>query len=871
MAKKVRRLYRQFQPTNYALDLSFDVGAMTFSGDVTIEGQKVDRPSERLTFHQNGLKTTAAEIIFHDKRGDRTIGVKRINNQKSFDEVRLHADQTLYPGKYTVKLTFNGAITRPMNGIYPSFFEHDGVEKKLIATQFESHHAREAFPCIDEPEAKATFDLTLTTPAEVTVIANTPVKAEKQYASKDGGLTANGAGAGTTTTPLFKQTTFEPTPKMSTYLLAWVFGDMKHLEAKTKDGVVVRTYATPANIAYTQFALDCAVKTLEFYNDYFGIAYPLAKCDFIALPDFASGAMENWGCITFREQALLVDPQNTSLGMKQYVANVVAHELTHQWFGNLVTMRWWNDLWLNESFASWMSYLAVDHLFPEWQVWTQFTVDEQQPALKLDSLLNTHPIEVSINHPDEIRTIFDAISYEKGASVLQMLHTYIGADNFRDGLRLYLSRHAYGNTETTDLWQALAEISHQPVQTFMRAWTSQAGFPQVQAEVTDTELTLKQQRFYLNPATKKDTGAVWPIPLHSSIALPKELLKKQTEVIKLPADHHQLMLNKDRGGFYQVTYNATHLIKLGEAVRAGRLQPTARLALLSDSFEAAKAGMLSTTDALKLLESYVHESSVVVWDIISANIGSIRAVMDDDDLRESLKPFLRKLAAEQLERLGWEEKPDEPHFDTLLRPSILGMASVGEEPSVVKEARRQFDAMEKPEDIHPDIRGVIYGTIARTGNEKDFDKLVAMHNASTSSEERITLAASITGFKQKPLIERALKMIDSSDVRLQDAAYWIAYSFSNRFAREMAWDWMTSNWQWLDENMGKDLSFYRMPNYAARSFTDPAFLPKFKAFFGPMEKLPAFDRPIKQAIETIEWQSAWRKRDLATIKAFFKA
>jgi puromycin-sensitive aminopeptidase len=874
MGKKVRRLYRQFQPTNYTLDMQFDVDAMTFAGSVAIDGQKVDRPSERLTFHQNNLKITSAEIIFHDKRGDHTIPVKRINNQKTFDEVRLHADQILYPGKYTVKMNFEGTITRPMNGIYPCFFEHDNIQKKLIATQFESHHAREAFPCIDEPDAKATFELSLITPAGGTVIANTPVKAVKEYASKDGGYLASNAKPGSST-PLYTQTTFEPTPKMSTYLLAWVFGDMKYLEAKTKEGVVVRTYATPDNIEYTRFALDVAVKTLEFYNNYFDIPYPLPKCDMVALPDFASGAMENWGCITFREQTLLVDPKNTSLGMKQYVAMVVGHELAHMWFGNLVTMRWWNDLWLNESFASWVEYLATDHLFPEWHMWTQFAVDEQQPAFRLDALDNTHPIEVTINHPDEIRTIFDTISYSKGASILQMLYTYIGADNFRDGLRLYLRENAYGNTEGADLWDALGRISGKPVKSFMHAWVSQAGFPVLHATIDDEKVELQQERFYTNRANikdaKKDLDTVWPIPLLPSQDLPAELLKTQSDQFKLKAAHQHLQFNSGLSGFYHTLYNPSHLYRLGECVKAGRMAQLDRLALLSDAFESAKAGYMSSVDAVKLLEFYVNEDSTVVWDIIAGGVGNIRTVMDDDKLREDLKPFIRKLVAKQLERLGWQAQQNEPYFDSLLRPTILGMASVGEEPSVVLESRRLFDAMQNPEDIHPDLRGVVYGTIARTGDAKDFDRMLAMHNASSSSEERLTLTGAITGFKQAPLIERALAMISSDEVRLQDAAYWLAYSFGNRYARDMAWDWMTANWQWLDDNMGKDLSFHRMPNYAARSFSDPAFLPKFKAFFGPMEKLPSFERPIKQALETLEWQSAWRKRDLTAIKAFFKA
>ena len=868
MAKKVKRLHTQFRPENYDLELSPDRDGMTFVGKVTIRGQKLGRPTERLTFHQKGLKITSASIVKHDKKGNQNLEVSRVNNQNSFDEVRLHTKDMVYPGSYTVTLEFKGDITRPMNGIYPCFFTHGDQDKQLVATQFESHYAREAFPCIDEPEAKATFDLTLTTPAGETVISNTPIKKQRRYTSKDAVQTLSPAKAGTTT-PLYQVTTFETTPKMSTYLLAFVFGDLKYLEAKTKDGVAVRTYATPDNVQHTGFALDVAVKCLEFYNDYFGIPYPLAKCDFIALPDFASGAMENWGCITFREQALLVDPKNTSLHLKQWVANVVAHELTHQWFGNLVTMRWWTDLWLNESFASWMSYLAVDQLFPDWQAWTQFIVDEQGLALKLDALEHTHPIEVEVKHPDEIRTIFDAISYEKGASVLLMLHDYLGAKDFRDGLRLYLKRHAYGNTDTVDLWAALEEVSKKPVKEFMGAWTSQSGYPIVQANISGGKPSLSQERFYLNPAAKKQ-AATWPIPLLTSTSLGFDTLGKAKQAIKAAKLPDDFLLNKNQTSFYRVIYDSKHLESLAKAVKTGRLDDLDRLGLFSDSFEAAKAGYGSTLDALKLLEAYADEASAVVWDIIAANIGGIRIVMDDGQVRAGLKPFVRQLTAKQLQRLGWEEKPSDSHFDRLLRPTILGLSSYGEDPGVVKEALARFQQMKKPADIHPDLRGVVYGTAARTGGSAEFEKMLALHHSSKNSEERVTLAGALAGFEQPEIIKQALAEITSSNVRLQDAPHWIAYCFANRHARRATWQWLGENWDWLVKNLGNDLSFFRLPIYAGRGFSDAKFLPEFTAFF-ESRMSPAFERPVKQAIETIQWQAAWKQRDLAAIKQHLKS
>lgn len=873
MGKTVTRLYEQFQPSKYNLHLTIDEEAMTFTGIVTMWGKKVGKPTKRITLHQKDLTVQKARIVKLDKSGEKVKehDVIRANTHQKYEELRIHTDDMIYPGEYWISVEFSGKITRPMNGLYPCFFTHDGQEKKLLATQFESHHAREVFPCIDEPEAKATFDLALTLPNTENRVTIANTAAHKPMIEGDQITTI-----------------FDTTPIMSTYLLAFVTGEMKYLEAQTKSGTIVRTYATPDKIELTQFALDVSVKTLEFYEDYFGIPYPLPKCDMIALPDFASGAMENWGCITYREHALLVDEKNTTLGTKQWVAMVVAHELAHQWFGNLVTMRWWTDLWLNEGFASWIEYLAVDHMFPDWNMWTQFNVDEQQQALKLDSLEHTHPIEVPVNHPDEIRSIFDAISYSKGASVINMLHDYLGPEIFRDGLRHYLDRHKYGNTDTIDLWQALEEISGKPVKAFMHAWTSQPGFPVLHATIEDESIELRQERFFLNPTHTPLEPSYWPIPLLANTDLGKDQIN--TEVLSLTAsDTHTLKFNSGQSGFYRTTYNTSHLQHLGELIKRGRLDPTERSGILSDTFETAKAGESSTGDALQFLSNFVNETDYTVWDIIATALGGIRTVMNDGELRELMKPYTRKLIHTELERLGWHKTDTDNHFDLLLRPIILGMAAAADEPWVIEHVQKVFKEIHEvdevePElrstitnkslkrggEIDPDLRGVVFGTIARLGGKDEFEKLVAMHNESSLSDERLTLSAAITGFEQPELIDKALAMINSEHVRLQDVAYWIAYSFLNRHARAKTWQWVQANWKWLEDNLGNDLSFYRMPVYVARVFSDTSFIAEYKAFFEP-KLSPALDRSYNQGLEMLEWQSAWKERDLKEITAFFTA
>jgi puromycin-sensitive aminopeptidase len=847
--KKVVRLYETFKPDSYILELNLDPKGKKFNGTVTIRGQKTGRPSQRLTFHSKDLNVTSAILHKVNKKGSNTDGteikVDRINLQKSFDEVRLHAAEMLYPGEYHVVLEFNGVITDPMNGLYPCYFTIDGKKKYLIATQFESHHAREVFPCIDEPEAKATFDLALITPTSKTetVIANTPVRST----IVEGGLTT---------------TFFETTPIMSTYLLAFVHGEIGHKEAKTKSGTLVRAFATLDKVEQTDFALDVAVKCLDFYEDYFGIKFPLPKSDMIALPDFASGAMENWGLITYREQCMLVDPENTSLPTKQYVAMVVAHELAHQWFGNLVTMRWWTDLWLNEGFASWIEYLAVDKLFPEWDMWTQFIVDEQQSAMKLDALDNTHPIEVPINHPDEIRSIFDAISYNKGASVIHMLHGYLGADNFRDGLRHYLKQHAYKNTDTLDLWQALEDISKKPVKQFMHAWTSQPGFPIVSVASDGKKTHLSQERFYLDKPAKK-SPLHWPIPVLGSAEAPESFKGAVDEYTTASASK----INKGQSGFYRTVYDPASIAEFASIVV--NFSPLDRLGLLSDSFEAAKAGYTPLSSALQLLAAYEAEDNSAVWDIIAMNIGEIRRAMDDDTVREAIKPFIVKLTARELERLGWEEKETDSHFDKLLRPTIIGLNAGADEPLTVKKCLDRFDKMKVPEDIPVDLRGVVYTTAARNGDSKTFDRLLQLHNETTNSDERTTLCAALTSFKQPVLCEKALALINSDDVRRQDAMYWLAYSFGNRYAKDAAWKWMVKNWDWLEKELGSDLSFSRTPIYAGRSFSNPEFLKAYNDFFKD-KQTPGLMRAIKQGEELLKWQIAWKQRDLAAIQAFLQ-
>ena len=838
--KTIKRLLEEFIPSTYNLSLDIsNRSTRTFTGTVVITGNKVtDNPT--LSLHAKGLTITSALI-------DDQAATFELSTD---DELRLIAS-SISKGEHRLKISFSGNITDPMNGLYPCYFYLDGHDEEILATQFESHHAREVFPCIDEPAAKATFDLELITEKGITVIANTPIKTQHD---------ANNTIA----------TIFETTPRMSTYLLAFVAGKLAHKEATTKNGVKVRTYATPDKVEKTSFALDVAVKTLDFFNEYFAIDYPLAKCDLIGLPDFSSGAMENWGCITFRESCYLVD-EYSSIAIKQYAALVVAHELAHQWFGNLVTMQWWDDLWLNESFATCIEYLAIDQQFPDWQLWTQFYDNETAHALDRDSLATVQRVRQPVSDPEEIRTLFDgAIVYAKGASLLRMLHEYVGAENFRDGLRVYLDRHQYHNAEASDLWQALSEVSGKNIERFMQPWISQAGHPVVMIEAQDdARVHLSQERFLSNPKEKADPTTLWPIPLLSNGQIDTEILENQQADFQVTSTDLPFFLNQGHTGFYLTQYNQKQLQALAVTIQDGKLGIVDRLGLLSEAYDLAKAGRQSTGSMLTLLAAYRQESAEPVWGAISSAIGALKLLVNEDPTyKPRLQHFVANLAQLQFQRLGWEAIQDEPYFDALLRPSIIGLMSYAEGPAVIAHALKVFREAKQPEDIWGNIRGTIMVVAARNGTQADFDRVKNWYHTQTSAELRIQLAAGLSATRNTQNIQGLLAALTTKAIKLQDLFYWFIYLIRNPAARQLTWDWMVKNWEWIEEKFKNDMHYDDFSTYAASAFSTAEELAQYKDFFEPRLDNPALKRSILQGVESIESRLLWRERDLSSVQDF---
>lgn len=829
----VNRLITHFVPENYQLSLELRRASREFEGTVTITGTS-PTDSNHISLHAKDL--TVSSVTVDGREAPYSHG--------DHDELRItHPGVT--QGDHVVVVAFSGVITDSMHGLYPCYYEHNGEKKELLATQFESHHAREVFPCIDEPEAKATFDLTLTTETGITVLGNQPVEWQRVENDK-------------------LVTSFQTTPRMSTYLLAWVTGELHHKTARTSSGVEVSVYATPAQRPEAlDFALEHSVKSIEFFDAYFDTPYPLAKCDQVALPDFSSGAMENWGLVTYRETALLADPATTTVASKHYIATVISHELSHQWFGNLVTMKWWNNLWLNESFATLMEYIAVDAIHPEWNVWLDFSSNESIMALRRDAIDGVQAVQVDVDHPDEISSLFDgAIVYAKGARLMRMLQEYIGHDAFRAGLASYFKEFAYSNTEADDLWRHLSEASGQNIAHLMNSWISQSGYPVVRV----TPDGLSQKQFFIGPHEESDK--LWPIPLgaESSEDMPALL---ETRELHLPIADDERLNIKDASHFI-THYSPDHLGRL--MAKLATFDEIGRLQLLHEQTLLARGEVVSSAELIPLLQAYQEETAQSVWDIMAIALKELRKFVETDDAAEAkLRAFSAQLARPQFERLGWNIQPGENESDTKLRSLIIGLMLYGEDPAV--EARCQELFATGIESIDPELRHLVIGAaVKHSTDDAVVADLFAHYKSTTSADLRDDICAGLTSARKIEHIHQILETItDGTVVRRQDVFRWFAYLIRSRYAREATWQWMTSHWDWIEESFAGDKSYDYFPQYAANGLTTQDQLEAYKSFFEPKRRIPALTRAINLGITEIEARVALIEKDKAAVISALKA
>ncbi|MEX0932217.1 MAG: M1 family aminopeptidase [Candidatus Saccharimonadales bacterium] len=738
-----------------------------------------------------------------------------------------------------------------MHGLYPSVYKHGGQEKTILSTQLEASHAREVLPCIDEPEAKATFTLSLTIPKNQTALSNTPVKK----------ITESGK---------LITVDFETTPKMSTYLLAFAVGNFEFARKKIPNGPEVRVYAAPGHKERLNFALKTATKFLNFYNDYFGIAYPLEKLDLVAIPSFGAGAMENWGLITFREEALLIDEEHSSLVSKQQVASVIAHEIAHQWFGNLVTMDWWTDLWLNEGFASFMECYAVDAVFPKWKIWEQFVSGEYTGALRNDSLLNTHPVEVPVDDPEEINEIFDEISYHKGASIIRMLHNYLGDKDFRRGLKHYLKKYSYANAQTAQLWQALEEKSNKQVVKFMEAWTKQSGHPVVTVNrLKDKTIKLQQHKFIASPLERKQPQLIfWPIPINSVFHKEEILLTERRAKWNTGSGKDSLKLNQGQSGFYQVNYSPRLLKELLPLVGNQKLEPIDRLGLLSDSFEMTRAGLQDIENYLDLLYSFKKEDNPQVWNVIYYHLATFLKLFGSNATLESLvKSLGEDLTKELYKKLGWTVGENDSEFTRLLRRNVLALSLRIENKDAINTTYKLFNQKTKNKELHPDIRGIVYQGLAKRNTKSGYNDLLKLYRSAMLAEERNRLIGPLCSYEDKKLFKQSLGLIKDPEVKLQEKTYWISSCLMNRHNNQLAWSWLQNNWEWYLNLFRNTHDVGSVISSIGYTFQDKKVAREVAKFFDK-NGYGGITRSVDQAIETIKLQAEWVERDQDALRKY---
>ncbi|CAJ1201364.1 Aminopeptidase N [Companilactobacillus paralimentarius] len=820
---EITRFYDKFQPSRYDVFIDINRGTKQISGKTVIDGEaKV--PS--ISIHQKYLTIETVQADGKDVP---------FTTDDDNDAINIDLPAA---GETTLTITYNAKLTDSMMGIYPSYYEVNGEKKQIIGTQFETTFARQAFPCVDEPEAKAKFDMAIKfdeQPGE-TILANMPEI-----------RTENGIHY------------FDTTVKMSTYLIAFAFGDLQSKVTTTKSGVEVGVFATKAHKANElDFALDIAKRAIEFYEDFYQTPYPLPHSWQLALPDFSAGAMENWGLVTYREAYLMVDPDNTSLDTKQLVATVITHELAHQWFGDLVTMKWWDDLWLNESFANMMEYVAVDAIEPDWHVWEMFQTSDVPAALQRDATDGVQSVHVQVNNPAEIDALFDsAIVYAKGARMLVMVRALLGDDNLRAGLKKYFEAHSYSNAKGDDLWNALGDASGIDVGSIMHSWLEQPGYPVVSASVVDGKITLSQQQFFIGQG--QDEARLWQIPLNSNYGAAPKIMADKEVVVGDYAELHKdanepFRLNVGNNSHFIVKYDETLLKDILDNIDS--IDNISQLGILQDLRLLADAREISYASIVPLLNKFAQSHSTVVNAALYRVANNLKKfVQPGSDEEKNLKALFDKLSAKQVARLGWEPQAGESNDDQLTRPFVLNAALYADNADAIAQAHKIFtDNKANLIGLSADIRlFVLRNEVKNYGSAELFDNLLADYVKTADPSYKADLSVAITSTPDTELINKLIgKFEDADTIKPQDLRSWYRGTLANEKAQQAAWDWIRNDWSWLEKTVGGDMEFSTYITVTSMVFHTPERLAEFKAFFEPKVNTPGLTREIQMDIKIVE-------------------
>ncbi|MGV8131022.1 MAG: M1 family metallopeptidase [Candidatus Pacearchaeota archaeon] len=766
--KEVVRLNDFVIPSNYKILIEPAKDFNSYTGSVQIKAN-LTKPTKKIILHSKNLELSAATICVENQ-----CLLPKLKENKELETISLENQKSI-KGEIEIHIEFRGKLTNDLSGIYKSKYEYKGKEEYILTTQCEASYARKIFPCFDEPDKKAVFNLKIKIDKKFHAISNTPILNEKIENNK-------------------KVIEFKSTPKMSTYLFYLGIGDFEFSESDYKN-VKLRLVTTKGKSKVSSFALDYTKKYLKYFEEFSGIPYPLEKLDLIAVPDFGAGAMENWGAITFRELLLLIDENKTSVSIKKRAAEVIAHELWHQWSGNLVTMKWWNDLWLNESFANYMAYKAVDHYNPEWKIWMDYLSGELASGLFKDSLKSTHPIEVKVNSPEEIEEIFDEISYSKGGSVLRMLENYMGEEKFRKGVSNYLKENAYSNAEAIDLWKSLDKIDKSKrVKDLIKYWISQPGYPLIRVEKEKDELKINQERI------NKKTNQIWPIPIsiYDGYEEHKLLLQKKVEKIKINKKY--VKFNHNQFGFYRTKYSKDLLQNLSNLVKENKLNDEDKWGIHNDLWALCNLSQESVENYLDFIKNYLNEKEYTILAEIAGSIRKLDRLYYYETWWPKTKDKLIKLLLptykNNLNVLGWDKKDSDSTEDILLRTLCISFCGFAKDPETINEAKKRYER----NNLDLDTAGSVYSILAQNGDNILFEDLINKYEKTDNVEEKLKLLSALYLFRNDSILNRALDYAMTDKVRAQNLRNVFGTVLVNPASQKAIINWSKTNWDKLKKH-----------------------------------------------------------------------
>lgn len=854
-ARNPSRLSGAVVPTHYKLKITPDISGAKFSGEETIALNVLENVNS-IHLHATELEITKA--VLSNSAGSSFEASVTLDEAKQLAILSLPG--TAGAGEWSLELQFNGILNNKLRGFYRSTFKDAaGNEKHIATTKFEPSDARRAFPCFDEPEFKAVFEISLLIDKNLTAISNSPIHSETVQGEK-------------------KLVCFEPSIKMSSYLVAYVVGEFEASEpVLSKSGAPIRVWCVPGKKHLSGFALKWAKFSLDYYADYFGINYPGAKLDLIAIPDFASGAMENFGAITFRETALLLDESRATHAELLRVAEVVCHENAHMWFGDLVTMDWWNGLWLNEAFATFMAAKAVHAFMPSWKFWESFNI-EKAGAMRIDGLHASRSIEFPVSSPEDARAMFDVLTYEKGCAILRMLELYIGEEVFRKGCAIYMAQHAYANTDTEDLWKALDQAVSEaglsiPVSKMMDTWVFQQGFPLVSVSKTDTAggITLSQSPFrYLKNGG--ETNQLWYVPISvRSITADgsKEeffALTESEQSFYLGEDLSNVVVNSGGKGFYRVSYSKELLDSMLKQL--DQLSASERFNLINDLWAATQAGDLSLASYMASLKSILSvETDSNVFSVAMTSIAYLRRITKAASPEKFSKfvALVADLLQPALNRLGWEAKAGETPQEAELRSSLIStLGSLGEKSVCDKVASLWTSYLRDRKSVDSNMLPALVETTAAHGDEACYQQFIQLKETAATPQEETRFLFALSSFRSRPLIERTLEGTLNGFVRTQDAPQMVRALLMNPEGGDAAWAFLKKNWQLLVAAFPLQ-GIIRLCD-GITALVNPELEPEIREFF-QTNNVRGNEKALAQNLETLSIANRFLTREREAIKS----